>query len=594
MKKVKYIIFMVICGVLCLTKVDAASFNVSAKSSSVIVGNNVTVTVTVSGNEVGAWTYCLNYDTSKLTFVSSTANGGGTCVNDGVVDLVSRTTTFQFKAKASGTSTVGLSSAVAYDYNTEQPLNATKGSIKITARTQAEIEASYSTNANLKSLTVSDYELSPEFKKDVLEYNVEVENEIESIVITATKEDNAAHVLGDGEKTLTEGINKFVITVTAEKGNKKEYVVNVVRKELDPIYVKYDNKNFTVVRKADALETINFYSSTVTIIDDVEVPALKSDITGYLLIGLKDEDGNIDLYRYDINNGQFYQYIQLPPEGLTIIPEEAPSLLTGYEAKKEIIIKDYKVTAYYNENGNSNYVIVYGMNAATGVKDWYQYDLEEGTFQRFQSKEIIKLQEDLKDYYLLVIIFAIGLGLSIILVISLLIKNSKVKRKNIKLLTLLENGQVVEKNYVVEEQETSDNQEEVEEIQEQKIDSREKIEENITEQSSPKRKEKKKKIKKKAMQEVEEPVVEDESLEESLEEVKEEVQEIVHVQEETELESTQEQPKQVTTNRVKKNEKKQLSQREINRLEKQRKRDLEEMQEDTRVKTRSSKRNTME
>ncbi|MDE5830593.1 MAG: hypothetical protein K2H53_02720, partial [Clostridia bacterium] len=169
MKKVKYILFAIVCGIACLLTVNAASFNVSASPSSVIVGNTVTVTVNITGNEVGAWTYCLSYDASKLTFLSSTANGGGTCVNDGVVDLVSRTTTFKFKAKASGESIVSLSSAVAYDYNTEQPLNTAKGSVKITARTQAEIEASYSTNANLKSITVSEYELDPEFKKDVLE-----------------------------------------------------------------------------------------------------------------------------------------------------------------------------------------------------------------------------------------------------------------------------------------------------------------------------------------------------------------------------------------------------------------------------------------
>ena len=164
-------------------------------------------------------------------------------------------------------------------------------------------------------------------------------------------------------------------------------------------------------------------------------------------------------------------------------------MLLGYENKKEVIIKDYKVNAYYKVDGNPNYVIVYGMNAATGVRDWYQYDLDEGTFQRFQSKEIIKLQEDLKDYFLLVTVFAIGLGLSIILVITLLVKNSKTKKKNIKLLTLLENGQVLEKNYVVEE--TVQDDEEIEE----ELEAQEEIEE--VKEEVPKKKEKKQRKEKK-------------------------------------------------------------------------------------------------
>ena len=592
MKKGKYILFIILCGIIGLLKVNAASFNVSASPSTVVVGNTVTVTVNVTGNEVGAWTYCLSYDSSKLTFVSSTANGGGTCVNDGVVDLVSRTTTFKFKAKASGTSTVSLSSAVAYDYNTELPLTATKGSVNVTARTQAEIEASYSTNANLKSITVSEYELKPEFKKDVLEYSVEVENEVESVVVTAVKEDNAAHVAGDGEILLTEGLNKVVITVTAEKGNKQEYVVNITRKELDPINVHVNGNNFTVVRKADALETINYYSATTTIIDDIEVPAFKSDITGYVLVGLKNEHGDIALYRYDESTGEFFLYVQLPPEALTIIPEEPTELLLGYEASKELVIKGYSIKVYYKADGSTNFVLVYGMNAATGVRDWYQYDIEDGTFQRFQSKEIIKLQEDLKDYFLLVVLFAVGLGLSILLVIILLVKNTRAKRKNIKLLTMLENGQVLEKNLVVEEV-PEDEELPIEEIVEIKPMEEPVEEEEVVESKKEKKKKKEKNAKKKKAKEesiVEEPIVE-EIIEETVEPIEEEPIEEV---EETTIEEPKEEVKKTNRVRGRAASEKKLSQRELNRLEKQRQRDLEEMGEQTQPKTRRGRRNTDE
>ena len=578
MKKIKYLLFFVICTIGSLLSVQAASFNVSANATSIIVGNTVKVSVTVSGNEVGAWTYCLNYDSSKLTFLNSTANGGGTCVNDGVVDLVSRTATYTFKAKASGTSTVSLSSAVAYDYNTEQPLQASKGSVKITARTQAEIEASYSTNANLKALRVDGYEISPEFKKDVLEYSVEVPNDVELVNVIAALDDSSAHASGAGEISLSEGINKVIIVVTAEKGNKKEYVLNITRKELDPIYVEHNGQKYTVIRKSEVLEAPNYYSATMVVVDDTEVPAFKSDITSYTLVGLKDDEGNIKLYRYDSSNEQFFEYIQFNQEGFTFIPEVAPNLIESYDLQKQIVINDQNVTVYYKNGGNPNFVIIYGMNAATGKKEWYQYDLEEGTFQRFQSKEIIELQENLNDYFLLVIVFSVGLGLSIILIITLLIINSRAKKKNVKLLTMLENGQVVEKNYVIEEVENDfdeakeENQNEFKQLEENEDNEQiEKFEEVKKEKKKTGRK------KKEAIEELEDEIgqleekyaeeVEDDNLQNTISLNKEDKDVDLETKEETIH----------------------LSRRELNRLEKQKQKDLQEMEEEGKKTRRSRK-----
>lgn len=55
------------------TSLKAASGSISVRSSrsSLVVGNQVTVTVTVSSTSpLGSWEYSLNYDSSKLKLIS--------------------------------------------------------------------------------------------------------------------------------------------------------------------------------------------------------------------------------------------------------------------------------------------------------------------------------------------------------------------------------------------------------------------------------------------------------------------------------------------------------------------------------------------
>ena len=283
MKKISYLIFGLViccCGII---SIKAASFSVSTNAYNVVVGNTFKVTVTVNGTgtsegSAGAWTYCVNYDSSVLTLTSPASP----CVNDGVVGLTSASQTYTFKAKQSGSSTISLRDAVAYDYITEGQMSTSKGSVTITARTQSEIIASYSTNDNLSSLVVDGYDITPAFDKDTLEYSLEVPNDIERVNISATRADNTATVKGIGEVELVEGKNKFEIVVTAQKGNQKTYVINIDRKELNPISVNVGSDNYTIVRKAEQITAPPYYVASTTIINDEEVPAFKSDISSII------------------------------------------------------------------------------------------------------------------------------------------------------------------------------------------------------------------------------------------------------------------------------------------------------------------------
>ncbi|MBR6821038.1 MAG: cadherin-like beta sandwich domain-containing protein [Bacilli bacterium] len=429
MKRIKYFIFMIGVCLLGLGTVNAAKFNVTTNKTTVVVGSTVKITVGVSGSDAAGWEYCLNYDSSmfSLTSHSSTCVLGGTLAGN-------KSVTFTFKAKKSGSYTFSLRDASILNDSAKEVLSSS-GKVTVKAKTQAEIEASYSTNANLSALRVVDHVISPDFDKDKLEYTLEVENDVENIEIKATRADSSASVSGTGVKNLSEGLNKFNIVVTAEKGNKKTYVINVTRKELNPIHVDIDGFNYTVVRKADVLEAPTYYSSTEIEIDGEMVPAFNSDITGYTLVGLKDEEGNIDLYRY--TDTGYVLYKQIGTEGLVFIPGTNEKLITGYEQSKNITINNVNVKVYV-DNSNSDYVLVYGMNASNGKSNWYIYDTLEGTFQRYEEKIITEEKKDKDIYFILTLVFGGVAGLTLLLVIILLSKNSKIRQKNEKLISMLQ------------------------------------------------------------------------------------------------------------------------------------------------------------
>lgn len=474
MKKVKYLFSFILVFFASVMCVSAASFKITTNKSTVAVGNSVKITVAVSGSDAAGWEYCLNYDTSVFTLSSATSDTGGKCVKTGSTLTGYKTVTYTLKAKKSGSSTFSLSGAAIYNDDLAL-ISSSYNTVTVKAKTQEEIEASYSTNADLKSLSVDGYEITPKFDKDTLEYSLEVENEVESVTIKASKADSSASVSGTGEKELTEGVNKFNIVVTAEKGNKKTYVIEINRKELNPIYVNVDGKDYTLVRKADVMSAPTYYSSTEVEIQNELVPAYKSDITGYVLVGLKDSEGNISLYRYDDSSEEYILYQQLNTESVTLIPLETKEVIEGYKNRKEITINNYKVNVY-SGNTDSAFVLVYGMNASNGEASWYKYDTKENTLQRYEKIDAVNNEEELDLYFILMVVFAALSLISILLVIVLISMNSKLRGKNNKLIYMIESSRL--KNKEIEE--TTDKV--VENLKEEKLEEKVEIKEVIKEE----------------------------------------------------------------------------------------------------------------
>ncbi|NME68775.1 cadherin-like beta sandwich domain-containing protein [Flammeovirga aprica] len=85
-----------------------------------------------------------------------------------------------------------------------------------------------SVNTNLSDLQVNNVTVE-NFDPMVLNYDVTLPAKTTSVVVGATLADNASEILeGVGEVTLTEYETEHVITVEAEAGNKKDYVINFI------------------------------------------------------------------------------------------------------------------------------------------------------------------------------------------------------------------------------------------------------------------------------------------------------------------------------------------------------------------------------
>ncbi len=86
----------------------------------------------------------------------------------------------------------------------------------------------YSPNNWLKTLKIDDYNFGFDSGK-TSGYSIEVPSSVSSVNITATSINSKAKVSGTGKVDLKAGSNAVEIQVTAENGNKRTYVVNIIR-----------------------------------------------------------------------------------------------------------------------------------------------------------------------------------------------------------------------------------------------------------------------------------------------------------------------------------------------------------------------------
>ena len=409
MKKAKIALLGLLCFV-GLQNAYAASSSISAKSQ-VEVGQNVTATVKVTAaawdikvNGTGNTNGCSTHE------VSDSGNGKNKTVNISVT----------CKASSTGIIKITYSGDITDADGTNKDVSGSTSVTVVAARPK-------STNNYLKSLEVEGATISPEFNKDTLEYTATLEAGTEKATIVGEKADNYASVTGVGEHDVVEGENRFEVTVTSESGQARTYVVTITVKEFAPIIVDVNGSEYTVVRKLDpSLKPESFTETSITIGEDT-ISAFYNEVTETTIVGLKDENGQVYLFKYD--NGKYTRYYEFKFNQLTIniIDMNKKLLPKGYKKYTETINEE-KVEVY-KFNKNSKFALVYGVDVTTGKKTLYQVDLKNYTVQLY-NRELVKFMKDTdkKDLMIFVVLGGV-IFLEFLLVLGFKNKSKRLVRK---------------------------------------------------------------------------------------------------------------------------------------------------------------------
>lgn len=452
MRKIKVILMSLFCLLVIPKTVFAASgkINVSG-TSTVVVGNNVTVTVTLSSSTlIGSWEMSLNYDKNYLQLRSATSESNGIRMAASTATGVkSKSYTFTFKTLKKGSTSVSVGGYLAYAYADLSEISLSSNSKKINIITQAELEASYSKNNNLASLGVEGFTLTPEFNANTLEYSVTVPEDTKNVNITGTVQDKKASITGVGVQQVNQGNNKFLVTVKAENGSEKTYTINVDVKDENPIEVTVGDKKYTVVKIKENLPIASLYNEYSIKINEFDIPAYKNDYTGLVLVGLKDTDGNISLFIYDDENNSYKEYSELKSSQITIYPLKPEENIEGYK-KGNVKIQDIDVEGFYL-NEDSDFFVIYGVNVETGDKGFYMYDKKMQTLIKYNDELSSLLNEKIKLYtYIIIGFISLSVVMLIIIIVLVCKKGKKKKRGKDKEKVVEEKIKKDDKNEIIE------------------------------------------------------------------------------------------------------------------------------------------------
>ena len=445
MKKLKLLLFGLISLLILPGLVNAANGTIKVTSTNtVVVGNKVTVTVTLSSStSIGSWQMNLNYDKNYLALTSTTSEAGGTIMSNSSSGTKSKKYTYTFKTLKKGSTKVSVNSYLVYAYADMSEMNITTSSKTINIITQEELEASYSKDNNLKSLTIDNYEISPKFSKEILEYSVTVPEGTKEVTVKALANDSKSTINGDGTIEVSEGLNNIDIVVRAENGSEKTYklAINVI--DQNPINVNINNEEYFVNKLRNNYACKELFTESIVKINDIEIPSCINEKINYTLVGLKNKSGVIEEFIYE--NGNYKKYVELNGTSIKLINEKYDGKIDGLiKTTLEINGVNYEVFKF---NEKSKYSVIYALNIENGKKDLYVYDEVNKTFSGYDRELIDYLNEQNKIY--LYVILAFGCGLFLSLICILLVNKSK-KNLNKKLKEYknekLENGKEIESN----------------------------------------------------------------------------------------------------------------------------------------------------
>ena len=376
--------------------------SVSISSASGTVGSEVTVTVTISADkDIDGATINVSYDNSIIRPVDK-ANSG--VVMFSALEMTSDSTVSisqKFEIIAAGTTTLSVAGDAKISVNGEPATVSSSSSGKVTAKAPA----SYSSDNTLKSLQISPGTLSPAFSPDRTTYNATVNADVTELVVSAAANDNAAKISISGRR-MDPGSNTTTITVTAEDGSVKKYIIYTTRLEdgqestteaeskteevtetstqtvNDDGTVTIDGKKYSVVKDYSGITIPDGYQEIDYDYNGQKINAVKGIKTGLILMYLESEDGKGGFYIYDETAKTFSPYNTVAEPEITYVVLPITNSLekpAGYALTKFTMNgKEVQVLM----DADRQYCLFYGVSSL-GEKGWFRYRVSDGTIQAY-------------------------------------------------------------------------------------------------------------------------------------------------------------------------------------------------------------------
>ena len=434
------------------------SVGLSVSSSSVTIGNSVTVTVSASCEDSagGIVTIGFDYNSSylKLTNYPSGDYNSGTLIMD-FSGSRSTSRSFTFQTIGSGQTTVSLWVKEFYCYGDNANVvgySSQSRTININQKTTGGGGTSSNTgggygggsntstpalsaDATVASIVVEGQELMPKFSSDVTEYKLYLPKGTTTLKVNA-KAASSKSKIETINSEVKPGWNDIKVTCTAENKSQKTYTLKAYVEEEPDRFFKLNDTELGIVKNLDLVEPLEGFEK-VEIEANIEGVDGKVPLTifkgGYFnLLYLENQEGEKDFYLYKrFKNeivGKFHMFLLGDKKFVeTDFEFDENHELANLFQLGEFDLEDGSTIKCldYKASNMKDFKLFYLTNE-DGQKSWYQLDKKENTIQRYvvPEKEVVEEKVDYTEYAYMALG---GLGVLSTLLAILSVRRTKMK-----------------------------------------------------------------------------------------------------------------------------------------------------------------------
>lgn len=249
-------------------------------------------------------------------------------------------------------------------------------------------------NAFLKIMRINKEGIEPDFEKEITEYYIVIDENIENLEITAISENPEATVEILGNNNLVNGINNIKIIVKSKNGtNVKTYNINVT--------------------KTSNLEKANANLENLAIENTILFPEFQTRITEY-----KAEIAN-DVNKINILAIPEKQESKISIEGTETLKEGMNEIIIKVLAENKITEKKYVIKVYKRNEQEEIAELARKEENKQKIMQIAEKNQEENNIKKVNSE--IEIQAEKKETKILVI------AISVMIIILIIINNRNKK-----------------------------------------------------------------------------------------------------------------------------------------------------------------------